>query len=132
MQGTLGPPTALGTFTPSTTTTKMRSLPIVLSLPALGHALSFPRADCANVTCVPAKGAAHIIVSRASTEAPGPGILGQVADSVVASCAGSDIASNPYPALLSPYQPSEPEGVGNLTELVTSYQACCPDSKIVL
>lgn len=103
-----------------------------LFLQTLSHALSVPRADCTNVTCVPAAGAAHIIVSRASTEAPGPGIIGAVADSVVSSCSGSDIASNPYPALLDPYLESETEGVGNLTEMVTSYQACCPDSKIVL
>lgn len=36
------------------------------------------------------------------------------------------------PALLDPYVESETEGVGNLTEMVTSYQACCPDSQIVL
>lgn len=73
------------------------------------------RADCSALSCI-APGAAHIVVSRASTEAPGTGVLGQVADAVVAACPGSDVVSNPYPALLDPYVPSETAGVGNLTE----------------
>lgn len=91
-----------------------------------------PRADCSNITCTPAAGAAHIIVSRASTEAPGTGVLGSVADAIVASRPGSDVSTNPYPALLDPYLESETAGVGNLTEIVLEYQTCCPDSKMVL
>ena len=91
-----------------------------------------PRADCSSITCTPSTGAAHIVVSRASTEAPGTGVLGSVADAIVASRPGSDIATNPYPALLDPYVPSETAGVGNLTEIVLEYQTCCPDSKMVL
>lgn len=73
--------------------------------------------DCSAVTCVAAAaGVAHIIVTRASTEAPGAGVLGSVADAVVAACPGSDVATNPYPALLDPYLSSEAAGVGNLTE----------------
>lgn len=115
----------------------------ILSLATLSHALVLPRADCSNITCVASSssstasasagaGAAHIIVTRASTEAEGPGILAAVADAVISACPGSDLAYNPYPALLDPYLASEAEGVGNLTELVTTYQACCPDSKMVL
>lgn len=75
------------------------------------------RTDCSAVTCVAATaGVAHIIVSRASTEAPGAGVLGYIADAVVAACPGSDIATNPYPAVLDPYLSSEAQGVGNLTE----------------
>lgn len=33
---------------------------------------------------------------------------------------------------MDPYVQSETEGIGNLTELVTEYQSCCPQSKIVL
>ncbi|KAJ4422180.1 hypothetical protein N0V82_003149 [Gnomoniopsis sp. IMI 355080] len=87
---------------------------------------------CANVTCVPSSGGAHIIISRASTEAAGTGVLGYVSDAIVSACPSSDVAANPYPALLDPYLPSETAGVGNLTEMVISYQACCPDSQIVL
>ncbi|PSS05187.1 cutinase-domain-containing protein [Coniella lustricola] len=103
----------------------------VLAALAVNESQALP--DCSTITsCVPSQGAAHIIVSRASTEPAGTGVLGAVADAVVAACPGSDIVANPYPALLSPYLPSEPYGVGNLTELVTTYQACCPHSKIVL
>lgn len=96
------------------------------------HSSLTPRADCSNITCTPSNDAAHIVVSRASTEAPGTGVLGSVADAIVAARPGSDIATNPYPALLDPYVESETEGVGNLTEIVLGYQACCPDSKMVL
>lgn len=91
-----------------------------------------PRADCSNITCTPSAGAAHVIVNRASTEAPGTGVLGSVAESIVASCPGSDIVANPYPALLDPYLESETAGVGNLTDIVLEYETCCPDSKMVL
>lgn len=103
------------------------------------HGASIPTApnvearnSCSNITCTPAVGAAHIVVSRASTEAPGTGVLGSVAEAIVAARPGSDIATNPYPALLDPYLESETAGVGNLTEIVLEYQACCPDSKMVL
>ncbi|KAJ0118611.1 hypothetical protein J7T55_012863 [Diaporthe amygdali] len=96
------------------------------------HSNLTPRADCSNITCTPSTGAAHIIVNRASTEAPGTGVLGSVAESIVASCPGSDIVANPYPALLDPYVESETAGVGNLTEIALQYQDCCPDSKMVL
>lgn len=52
-------------------------------------------AACGNVTCVPSSGGAHIIVSRASTEAPGTGVLGYVADAIVSACPSSDVAANP-------------------------------------
>lgn len=38
----------------------------------------------------------------------------------------------PDPALLDPYVESQTQGIFNLTTLVTFYQACCPDSQIVL
>lgn len=92
----------------------------LLSHPEPGQALRAvaPRADCSALTCVSPStpGVAHIVVSRASTEAPGTGVLGQVANAVVAACPGSDVASNPYPAVLDPYVTSETQGVGNLTE----------------
>lgn len=52
-------------------------------------------ADCSSVTCVPSTGAAHIIVSRASTEAQGPGILLNVAEAIISNCSGSDYDYNP-------------------------------------
>lgn len=98
---------------------------------AQAHSSLTSRADCSNITCT-STGAAHIVVSRASTEPPGTGVLGSVADAIVAARPGSDIATNPYPALLDPYVESETAGVGNLTDIVLQYQSCCPDSKMVL
>lgn len=36
------------------------------------------------------------------------------------------------PALLDPYVESQTQGISDLTEMVTTYQSCCPDSKMVL
>ncbi|KAK7735530.1 hypothetical protein SLS53_007443 [Cytospora paraplurivora] len=77
--------------------------------------------------------AAHIIVSRASTESPGTGMLGPIADAVVSACPGSDIVANPYPALLDGYVDSETAGIDNLTLIVRKYRECCPEAgKMVL
>lgn len=64
---------------------------------ALQHhpAATTTRSDCSLVTCVPSTGAAHIIVSRASTEAQGPGILISVAEAIIDACPGSDYSFNP-------------------------------------
>lgn len=75
---------------------------------------------------------AHIIVTRESGAPNGVSAMNIIALGVADQCAGSDIAETPYPAEFSPYETSEAEGVGNLTELVLDYQAECPDSKIVL
>lgn len=47
-------------------------------------------------------------------------------------CTDRHYQKKPDPALLDPYLPSETQGLGNLTDMVTSYQSCCPDSQIVL
>lgn len=113
---------------------KTAILASVALLAGATHGSSIPReaeGSCKNITCTTGK-AAHILVSRASTEAAGTGIIGAVADAVVAKCPGSDIVAVPYPALLSPYVDSEQQGVGNLTTLALQYSTCCPNSKIVL
>lgn len=38
----------------------------------------------------------------------------------------------PYEAQETNYVESESTGVGNLTAMALNYQACCPDSKMVL
>lgn len=74
----------------------------------------------------------HVIVSRASQEAPGPGIMGQVASKVLERIPGSDMESLDYPALLDPYVPSQTAGVANLTKLIQQYSEKCPRTKMVL
>lgn len=70
----------------------------VFGLVATGYAVTITRdesTDCSSITCTPSSGAAHIIVTRASTELPGTGTIGAVADAVVSACPGSDIVANP-------------------------------------
>jgi len=83
----------------------------------------------ANTTCT---SGVHMIVARASTEAPGEGIIGAVATQVQQSVPGSDAEAVDYPATLTDYLNSEASGVAAMTKLIQSYVARCPNSKIAL
>jgi acetylxylan esterase len=74
----------------------------------------------------------HMIVARASTEDPGTGIIGAVANGIAAQIPGSDIVAVDYPAVLNPYLESETAGAQAMTKLVTDYAAQCPKTKMVL
>lgn len=84
----------------------MRSLTTLLGLAALRPVMGLyaQEANCSFVTCTPSTGAAHIIITRASTEALGPGILYYVAEDIIGNCSGSDYDYNPctseYPVFL--------------------------------
>ncbi|KAF7884104.1 uncharacterized protein EAF01_011527 [Botrytis porri] len=95
----------------------------------------YPRANSStsstSSTCVPA-GAIHMIVARASTEAPGEGIIGSVATMVKASLPGSDSEAVDYPATLTQYQASEASGVAAMQKLVQAYAEKCPESKMAV
>ncbi|QSZ33587.1 hypothetical protein DSL72_005155 [Monilinia vaccinii-corymbosi] len=106
------------------------SIVLGLGLTTLVSAASeyHPRADTG---CV-AAGAVHMIVARASTETPGEGIIGAVANMVKKSLPGSDSEAVEYPATLQSYMTSEAAGVKAMTKLVQDYAAKCPDSKIAL
>jgi hypothetical protein len=73
-----------------------------------------------------------MIVARASTEAPGEGIIGAVATSVQGMIPGSDSEAVDYPATLQNYNTSEPAGTAAMTKLITEYATRCPNSKIAL
>ena len=73
-----------------------------------------------------------MIVARASTEAPGQGIIGAVATKVQQAVPGSDSEAVDYPATLTNYTASEASGVADMTTLIQSYVARCPSSKIAL
>ncbi|HWS31947.1 MAG TPA: cutinase family protein [Actinoplanes sp.] len=76
---------------------------------------------------------AHIIVTRASTEAPGTGIIGSLANAVTrASDQTITVEATDYPAALNPYAPSVAAGAEALTEQLTDEAGNCPDTKIVL
>ncbi|KAE9379787.1 carbohydrate esterase family 5 protein [Stipitochalara longipes BDJ] len=85
--------------------------------------------SAANTTCA---SGVHMIVARASTEAPGEGIIGAVATQVQQSVPGSDSEAVVYPATLTDYLNSEASGVAAMTQLIQSYVARCPSSKIAL
>ncbi|ESZ99123.1 carbohydrate esterase family 5 protein [Sclerotinia borealis F-4128] len=93
----------------------------------------YPRAanTSTNASCV-GTGAMHMIVARASTEAPGEGIIGSVATMVKAALPGSDSEAVVYPATLTQYQSSEASGVAAMTKLILDYAAKCPSSKIAV
>ncbi|OHX00006.1 carbohydrate esterase family 5 protein [Colletotrichum incanum] len=74
----------------------------------------------------------HIIVARASTERPGTGVIGAIANNVQARIPGSDIEAVDYPAELNPYKPSQKAGVTAMTKLVQDYAAACPQTQMVL
>ncbi|GAA5902568.1 hypothetical protein JCM6882_009319 [Rhodosporidiobolus microsporus] len=74
----------------------------------------------------------HMIVARASTEPPGEGIIGAVADDVKQQVPGSDSVAVDYPATLSNYANSEAQGVSAMQDLLEEYAAACPGSKVVL
>jgi len=96
----------------------------LLSLAAVANAQS------SNVTgstgACPAAGGVHFIVARASTEAPGFGIIGAVKNEVIAAIPGSTAEAVDYPATLSDYFNSESAGVDAMKELVQSYVERCP------
>lgn len=76
---------------------------------------------------------AHIIVTRASTEAPGEGIIGSLATAVTkASKQKITVEATDYPAALNPYAPSVAAGTKALTTELTSEVTNCPGTKIVM
>lgn len=108
------------------------TLALLIPLLAVAQASTTPTSDnttrtgCENITCVPQIGAAHILVSRGSTERPGTGILGVVASAIARACPGSNVVANGYAALLDPYVWSETGGVDSLTRMALGYKECCP------
>jgi len=102
----------------------------LLSLAAVANAQS------SNVTgstsACPEYGGVHFIVARASTEAPGFGIIGAVKNAVVAEVPGSTAEAVDYPATLSDYFNSESAGVDAMKELVQSYTARCSAPLVLL
>ncbi|KAM3077181.1 hypothetical protein ACMFMF_005093 [Clarireedia jacksonii] len=100
---------------------------------SLVSASYYPRAANAstNVSNCTTSGV-HMIIARASTEAPGEGIIGAVATMVKQAIPGSDSEAVDYPATLTQYQSSEQSGVAAMTKLVQDYTARCPDSKIAV
>ena len=95
----------------------------------------FPLTASAAPAAAPSSGCAAvgIITARASTEAPGEGIIGTLAAGIQdASSLTVSRTSVDYPALLYPYAPSVASGVAAMTADLKAAVDACPDQKIVL
>ncbi|KAK4189324.1 cutinase-domain-containing protein [Podospora australis] len=74
----------------------------------------------------------HLIVARGSTEAPGLGRIGVVAQNVTLMLPGTSIAAVTYPATFSDYFKSAATGSDQFEKLILEHVAACPDTKIAL
>ncbi|KAF5310970.1 hypothetical protein D9619_007947 [Psilocybe cf. subviscida] len=104
------------------------------SLSALSLAACFISSN-AVPTAAPASpcAAVHIIAARASTEAPGAGIIGALVTQVQNSSKQtvSTVAVN-YPATLTNYASSSAQGTAATMTLLNNQVKACPSQKIVL
>ncbi|KAF4617857.1 hypothetical protein D9613_005722 [Agrocybe pediades] len=83
-----------------------------------------PVSPCADV---------HIIAARASTEAPGPGIIGALVTQVQnASKQTVSTVAVDYPATLTNYASSSAQGTQATITLLNNQVKACPNQKIVL
>ena len=97
---------------------------ITLVLSAIATPIPGPTTGCSAV---------HIITARASTEAPGEGIIGTVVTAIVdGSRQTISREAVAYPATLTNYLVSESEGVTAMKEDLATQVSKCPDTKIVL
>ncbi|KAK4631028.1 Acetylxylan esterase [Fulvia fulva] len=110
----------------------LRSL-LLLSLGLLSTA-QFTNNPISNATSsdCPTENGAHIIVARASVEALGYGIIGQVKDNVLKQVPGSTAEFVVYPATLNDYFNSETDGVVGMRKLIDAYVAKCANAPLVL
>lgn len=92
--------------------------------PTLAGATAFSGSGCAQV---------NIIVARASTEAQGEGITGNLASQVQSSSAQTvSTEAVVYPATLNNYASSESQGVQNAEQELSTAVSNCPTQKQVL
>jgi acetylxylan esterase len=95
---------------------------VVLASPA--NAVAASGSGCAQVS---------IITARASTEAAGEGITGNLVTAIVnASTQTVSRASVSYPATLNNYNSSSLQGINAATTQITNLVNSCPTTKIVL
>src|SRR5215472_3305090 len=92
--------------------------------PAQAGATAFSGSGCAQV---------NIIVARASTEAQGQGITGNLASQVQSNSTQTvSIEAVVYPATLFNYSSSESQGVQNAEQELATAVSNCPSQKQVL
>ncbi|KAK3380744.1 putative acetyl xylanesterase [Lasiosphaeria ovina] len=82
-----------------------------------------------NTTCVTG---IYMLVARGSSELPGLGLMGGVAQKVSQAIPGSAIVPIDYPATFAEYVKSEVSGALAISSAVESYTRLCPKAKIAL
>jgi acetylxylan esterase len=92
-------------------------------------ALLWATAMAQNTTC---SSSLHMIVSRGSGEAPGPGRISAFVDGILAGVNGSTNSSIAYVATIANYEGSVLTGVNALKLAVSEYATACPKTKIAL
>jgi acetylxylan esterase len=104
--------------------TSVTGLALAALAPTVASATVFSGSGCAQV---------NIIVARASTEAQGQGITGNLATQVQnASAQTVSTEAVVYPATLNNYASSESQGVTNAKQELASAVSSCPNQKQVL
>ncbi|KAJ7829457.1 hypothetical protein B0H13DRAFT_1916518 [Mycena leptocephala] len=101
----------------------------------LALSLSAVAAPPSTLVAGPSSGcsAIHIITARASTEAPGEGIIGSVVSAVVQGSSQTvSRESVNYPATLTNYDSSESLRVTDMRNKLVAQARSCPNTKIVL
>ncbi|KJZ73308.1 hypothetical protein HIM_07312 [Hirsutella minnesotensis 3608] len=76
----------------------------------------------------------YLLVARGTTEPPGPGISGDLADNIAEEIKGSEVVSLDYPATLfdPDYKDSVALGARGMHDEVEEYAKLCPRSKIAI
>ena len=106
---------------------------LIGSLALFGACVGADDAEVDQTQALDACAAVHIITARASTEAPGEGITGDLVDQIIRSSSQSITrASVSYPATLNNYNSSSLQGINALKSQLTAQVQACPDQKIVL
>jgi acetylxylan esterase len=121
---TAAPKTRRSRFASLLTLTVGSGLAVAAFAPIQAGAVAPPSSGCAQV---------NLIVARASTEAQGTGITGNLANQVQSSSSQTvSIQAVVYPATLNNYASSESQGVTAAKQLLATAVANCPNQKQVL
>jgi acetylxylan esterase len=106
------------------------SLPEVALVPAPASPIT-PNAPNGGASAAQQCAPVHIIVARASGEAPGEGTIASLSTLLKQQIPGATSEALVYPAKM-PYSGSIPVGVTNMKAAIAKYTSACPTGKLVL
>jgi acetylxylan esterase len=76
--------------------------------------------------------AVHVLAARGSGEPQGLGGQGRLITNATRTIPGTTTEAVVYPAVLSPYPPSQSAGIQAAKDQLTKYVEKCPKSKVIL